>query len=138
MVHRNEWSLHKRKCDSSGKGIIAIYPENSPYSVYDQEIWWSDAFDPLEYGRDFDFKRPFFIQLNELNRAVPKASIHNAMSENSAYTNYSAENRNCYMVVGGLGCEDCYHSYRVFYSKDVCDCFDMYKCERCYECNECS
>ena len=138
MAHRNEWSLYSRKCDLSDKQIVSIYSPDVPFEVYEQSEWWSDKYDPLEYGREFDFSKTFFEQFNELNMSVPKASIINAKSENSAYTNYSAENNNLYMVVGGLGCERCYHSYRIFYSSDICDCYDMYKCERCYMCNECS
>jgi hypothetical protein len=60
----------------------------------------------------------------------------NAKSENCAYTNYSAENRNCYLVVGGLGAEDCLYSYRVFYSSNCVDCYDLIRCQRCYQCHE--
>src|SRR3989344_5288693 len=58
MMHRNERSLYHRKCDKSGKQIISMYSPEEPYKVYDQEVWWSDALDPLEYGREFDFSRP--------------------------------------------------------------------------------
>ena len=136
MAHRNERWLYHRKCDKTGKQIIALYAPQEPYEVYDQQAWWSDEFDPLSYGRDFDFSRPFFEQYKELELAVPKIAIINAKSENCTYTNYSGENRNCYLVTGGLGSEDCYYSYRIFYSKDICDCYDLYECERCYECLE--
>lgn len=113
-----------------------MYTPEGPYTVYDQEAWWRDDFDPIAYGREFDFSRPFFQQFSELERDVPKLAIINAKSENCMYTNYSGENKNCYMVVGGLGSEDCYYSHRVFYSKDLCDCYDLYECELCYECLE--
>ena len=136
MSHRNERNLYHRKCDLTGKQIISMHSPEEPFLVYEQGAWWSDQYDPLAYGREFDFSRPFFEQFKELELAVPKLALINAKSENSTYTNYSAENRNLYMVVGGLGAEDCYYSYRVFYSKDICDCYDIYKCERCYECSE--
>ena len=138
MSHRNEWGLYHRKCDLTGKQIISMFSPDKPYTVYDQSDWWSDAYDPLAYGRDFDFSKPFFEQFRALNLAVPKLAIINAKSENAEYTNYSGEERNCYMVVGGWMSEDCYHSYRVFYCKDIVDCYDLYKCERCYECIECN
>ena len=136
MAHRNERSLYHRKCDKTGKQLISMYSPEEPYLVYDQEVWWGDAFDPLEYGREFDFSLPFFEQFRALELLVPKIAIINAKSENCMYTNYSAENRNCYLVVGGLGSEDCYYSYRIFYSKDICDCYDLYECQLCYECLE--
>jgi len=135
---RNEWKLYHRKCDKTGKQIISVYSPDKPYVVYDQAVWWSDAYDPLEHGREFDFSQSFFDQFHDLNHVVPKLAIHNAKSENCAYTNYSAENKNCYLLVGGLGAEDCLYSYRVFYSSDVVDCYDLIKCQRCYECLESS
>ena len=41
------------------KDIISMYAPDAPFKVYEQEIWWSDQWDPLQYGRDFDFKKPF-------------------------------------------------------------------------------
>lgn len=134
FAFRNEWKFYHRKCDTTGKQLISLYSAEKPYTVYDPAVWWSDAYDPLSYGREFDFSRPFFEQFQELNLAVPKSAIQNANSENCDYTNYSAENKNCYLVVGGLGAEDCLYSYRVFYSKNLVDCYDLIKCERCYEC----
>ena len=133
LCFRNERKLYKRRCDSSGRQIVSIYRPDAPFTVFDQSVWWSDAYDPLEFGREYDFSRPFFEQLAELHRAVPKLSIHNAKSENCEYTNYSSENRNCYLVVGGLGAEDCLYSYRVFYSKNVVDSFGISRSELCYE-----
>ncbi len=116
--------------------MISMYSPEEPYKVFDQDIWWSDRFDPLQYGRAFDFSRPFFEQFKELELAVPKCSITNIRSENCNYTNYSCENRNSYLLVGSFRSENCYYGYRIFYCKDVCDCYDLLKCERCYECLE--
>lgn len=136
MSFRNEWNLYHRKCDKTGKQIISMFAPDSPLLVYDQEVWWSDAYDPLAFGREYDFSRPFFEQFDSLHRAVPKVAIQNAKSENSLYTNYSASNKNCYMVVGGLGDEDCLFGYRVFYSSNCIDCYDLFQCQHCYECTE--
>jgi len=138
LAYRNEWNLYRRTCNHSGQDLIAIYSKNSQYLVFDLSIWWSDEYDPLEYGRDFDFSKPFFEQFHELNLAVPKLAIQNAKSHNSAYTNYSLENKNCYMVVGTGHSEDCYYCYRVWSSKNVLDCYDLQECELCYECSQSS
>lgn len=137
FAFRNEWSLHRRRCDSSGRSIVSIYSADKPYKVYEQSLWWSDAFDPLEYGREFDFSRPFFDQWFELSLAVPRLSIHNAKSDNSEFTNYSSENKNCYMVVGSTGNEDTLYSFRASSCRDVVDSYDPYKCELCYEVSLC-
>lgn len=138
LAFRNERQLYRRRCSATNVEIISVYDPAGPYQVYEQQVWWSDQYDPLAYGRDFDFSRGFFEQFAALDLAVPKLAILNAKSENCAYTNYSAENRDCYLLVGGLGARDCYYSYRVFYSADICDCFDLYRCELCYECFQCS
>ncbi len=133
MLFRNEWSFYQRDCDLTGKRMLSIYSPDKPYKVYEQSVWWSDRFDPLEYGRAFDFNRPFFEQWQDLSLAVPRASIHNAKSENSEYTNYSSENKNCYLAIGASFNEDTLYSYRASHCKDVCDCYDPYECELCYE-----
>lgn len=138
LAFRNERCLYRSSCALSGKSIISVYRPDSPYLVFDQEVWWSDAYDPLAYGREFDFSRPFFEQFFELFRQVPKLAIQNAKSENCLYTNYSAENRNCYLLVGGLNSEDCYYGYRIFSSRNVLDSFGLTRAELCYECVECS
>jgi len=45
--------------------------------VYDQNIWWSDSWDALDYGKEFDFKKSFSEQFEELMRKVPKANLNN-------------------------------------------------------------
>ena len=133
FAFRNEWSLYRRPCDLSGRPIVAIYSPEKPYKVYEQSRWWSDEYDPLAYGRDFDFRRPFFEQWNDLSLAVPRLSIHNAKSENCEYTNYSSENKDCYMAMGCVGNEGILYGYRAAFSKDLVDCYDPFKCELCYE-----
>ncbi|MEK7137624.1 MAG: hypothetical protein AAB853_05060, partial [Patescibacteria group bacterium] len=55
MVWRNERVLYKRTCDLTGKEIISVYPADALFPVYDRAAWWSDAWDPLSFGRSFDF-----------------------------------------------------------------------------------
>ncbi len=134
---RNERALYRRKCDFSGDDIISVYAPDAPAKVFSTEVWWSDEFDPFGYGREIDFSRPFFEQFRELDRTVPKLALYNTKSQNSAYTNYASENKDCYLVVSALANETCFHSYRIFYSKDVIDCEYVRKCELCYDCSSC-
>src|SRR5437764_1072476 len=87
LLDRNEYNFYKRKCDATGKDIISIYRSDAPFQVYDQTYWKSDSFDALEYGRNFDFNKPFFEQYEELRRAVPHVALVNFNSPNSEYTN---------------------------------------------------
>ncbi len=133
MLWRNEWSFYHRPCDLTGKQMLSIYSPDKLYTVYEQSVWWSDRFNPLEFGRVFDFSRPFFEQWQDLSLAVPRASIHNTNSENCEYTNYSGANKNCYLAIGTSNCEDALYSYRGSYCKNICDCYDPFECELCYE-----
>jgi len=93
LSFRNERALYRRKCDISGKEIISIYRQNSPYKIYAPQEWWSDKWDPFEYGRDFDFKRPFFEQFAELKKSIPHLSLHVTNNEGSDYINLSGYNK---------------------------------------------
>jgi hypothetical protein len=74
-THINELFLYKRQSDFTGNDIISNFHPTSPYKVFEQEHWYSDAWDPLPYGRPFDFFRPFFAQYQELSLAVPRPSL---------------------------------------------------------------
>lgn len=146
-LFRNQNSLYKRKCDFSGKEMISLYSPDKPYTVYAEEIWWSDQWDPLKYGRDFDFSRPFFDQFNELLHAVPRRSMHqDGTNEACDYTTFGFGNRNCYLVFAGFYCEDVYYSTWPGMLKDSMDClltlessllYECVDCKKCYECFYC-
>src|SRR3989344_8919102 len=98
LAFRNERTLYKRTCSSSGKPIISIYPENTPFPVYDQHIWWGDKWDGLDYGQDYDPSRLFFEQWLELRNKVPRISMLNINSVGSDYCNNAKDMKNCYLV----------------------------------------
>ena len=122
LAWRNERWMYKRQCDFSGKDIISMYPPDSPFKVYESNIWWSDKWDALEYGRDFDFNRPFFEQFRELQLEVPRAALVNKQSDNSEYTNHAGKNKNCYLSGCIFGSEDCYYSDFILNCRDAIDC----------------
>jgi hypothetical protein len=86
LLFRNERKLYKRKCDASGKDIISIYSPDKPYKVYDQKFWRSDEWNPLDYGRDFDFEKSFMQQFNSLLKDIPHISVVTISNENSIFT----------------------------------------------------
>ena len=94
---RNDQNLYQRTCDFSGKQLITMFSPEKNVKVIDRDIWWSDKFDGREYGRDFDFSKPFFEQFEKLIQEVPYAHIATFDNENSLYTNYSGWNKNCYL-----------------------------------------
>ena len=134
MAFRNFKTLYKRKSDKSGKDIISMYPENTPFPVWSLEEWWADDWDSREYGRDFDFSRPFFEQYQELVNVVPRFAVMSTNTINSQYTNMSLNSKNCYLVFGCVDDEECVYGHIVWESKDCIDCLYVYKSELCYEC----
>jgi len=133
LLFRNDLCLYHRKSDLSGKDIISIYSPEKPYKVFDQEEWWSDAWDELSYGRDFDFSRTFAEQFQELCLVVPHQALFIKNSENSAFTNHSLSVRNCYLISGTTTLENGLYGRFISGGHDVMDGLSLYACEWCYE-----
>ena len=134
---RNFFNLYHRKCDLTGKQIISMYDVDSPCTVYDMHEWWSDKWDPLNYGFDFDFKHPVFDQLKVLHEEVPRMNIMNTQCENTDYCVFSFHSKDCYLVFGNVENENCYYGHIVWHSKNCFDCLYTYRSEYCYECVDC-
>ncbi len=135
LAWRNERNLHKRKCDVPGheEQLISVYSPESPAKVYDQKFWWSDQWDALSYGKEYDFSKPFFQQWRNLAAQVPRIALFNINPSNSDFCNYTDGNKNCYLVFGGDFNENCSYSTFNFYTKDSFDLYFVNKCELSYE-----
>lgn len=134
LTFHNERKLYKSACKGTGKNIISVYPPNSPYSVYSTEYYWSDAWDPMSYGRGFDPSRSFFDQFHDLFREIPKQALVVKECENSDYLNFAYKIKNCYLLFASSENEDSYFGNRVNESKNCVDCLLVKKSEHCYEC----
>lgn len=135
-VFRNEHNLYSNVCAKTGKPLISMYPPSLPIKIYDQQLWWDKSWDGTEYGRDFDFSRPFFEQFAELLRTVPQPNLLNdALSnENSDYVNCTINVKNCYMIADAGQNQDCYYSNIINGSKNCVDCTAITDSELCYDC----
>ena len=133
LAFRNERALYKRKCDLSGKDIISTFSPDLPHKVYDQFEWWSDKWDPFEYGQKPDFSRTFAEQFRELYEQVPHISLVNTNCENSYYTNFTLNHKNCHLIFGGANNEDCLYGKFLTDSTDCLDILSCHACELCYE-----
>ena len=137
MAFRNDHKLYHRKCDKTGKQILSLYDTDSPYTVYNQDLFWSDEWNPMDYGRDFDFERPFFEQYAELQSEVPRLAINGIGNENSEYTSFAGWCRNCYLMFTSDRNEDCYFGAYSFASNCCADMLFVSDSELCYECTDC-
>lgn len=88
----------------------------------------------------------YFEKILELQKSNPRIGMLSLNSVNSDYTMYSADNKNCYVLVGSEKNEDCMYGNWVYESKDCTDCDFIFKCELCsesldcensYNCNSC-
>ncbi|OGI57263.1 hypothetical protein A3B85_02710 [Candidatus Nomurabacteria bacterium RIFCSPHIGHO2_02_FULL_37_13] len=137
MLFRNFKTLYKRPSDKSKKMIISMYSPETRLPVYDSEEWWGDEWDPMDYGKGFDFKKPFFEQWKELFNTVPHPALMNTRSISCEYSNMTIDAKNCYLVFGCVEDEDCDYGHIVWNCRDSIDNLYLFKCESCYECIDC-
>lgn len=133
LAWRNEFNLYKAKCAKSGIDIFSMYRPEQPFPVYSPDAWYSDGWDPLDYGQDYDFNRPFFEQFAELQSKVPRLSNIVVGSENCDYCNIIGYCKNSYLIFGSVECENCLYG-SPYQSKDCVDSLSVHKCQWCYEC----
>ncbi len=144
LTFRNERTLYKRPCGLCGKDTITMYDSEGGISSYCGECWWSDKWDPLSYGQDYDFSKPFFAQFSELMRKVPhqNLSVSYKTLVNSDFTNMNHELKNCYYLFNSDYDENCLYSEEVEHSKDCMDvtmiegtqlAYESLNCNKCYQ-----
>ena len=139
MVRRMGWHgeriLYKRNCDFTKDSIITFYHPDSPHKIYKQEIWWSDKWDPKSYGQDYDFSHPFFDQWEKLFAKVPLPALHaeHTTLVNSDYCNAASNLKNCYLIFGAEGCENCGYGFAVNDTKDSYDLMNVHFLELCHD-----
>lgn len=142
LAYRNEKSLYRRKCDKCQKSIISVFSEDSGLTVYCSPCWWSDDWDSMQYGVDYDSSRPFLTQLQDLLKKVPVMALfaYYTTLENSDYTNMVGYLKNCYLVTNSDHSEDCSYGSDLTNSKESIDNAMLHQGELCYEtenCREC-
>ncbi|MBI3305840.1 hypothetical protein HYZ82_01750, partial [Candidatus Nomurabacteria bacterium] len=137
LAHRNERTLYKRKCDLCEESIISVFSPKSNYIVYCPKCWYSDKWNPLDFGQEYDFSRPFFEQFIELEKSVPHLSLFQENNIKSSWVNYESDDRNCYLNVGGHFNQDCAYNQYALKSRDCFDNFWMMHGEFCYESIQC-
>ncbi|OGY84068.1 MAG: hypothetical protein A3F54_00770 [Candidatus Kerfeldbacteria bacterium RIFCSPHIGHO2_12_FULL_48_17] len=134
MAFRNERNLYRRKCSATDKEIISMYHQDSPLEkVYSHEYWWSDKWDARDYGRDFDFTRPFFEQFTELMYQVPHPPLWNWEPENAEFNNCSYRMKDSYMNFGADLGENCHYTFTSGHNRDAADCEGVEYSEKIYE-----
>ncbi len=93
---RNERTLHRNTCAATGKPVLSMYAPELPLTVYEENYWKSDAWDPMDYGMEYDSARGFFEQFNTLFFAVPHPNLIQKNCVGSEYSNHTLNIKNCY------------------------------------------
>ncbi len=133
LLVRNERSLYKEQCSLCGVSTFSVYAPGHPFPTYCGACWFSDTWDPLSYGREYDPSKPFFEQFRELMQVAPRQAINQTNVQNAAYTNYALNVKNCYLSYSVLyESEDVYYTKNVEHSRSIFDCFGVAESEQCY------
>lgn len=130
---RNERTLHRNICAKSGKKIITGFAPESGVKVYDRDIWWSDIWDPMQDGRDYDFTKTFFQQFKDLFLTAPQPALFNARTVNCDYSQYAGNMKDAYLVSASWGGENIAYASRELFCKDSFDLLVVHDSELCYE-----
>lgn len=156
LTFRNQQTLYKRTCDLSGKMILSLYSPDKDQVVYSPDEWWSDKWDAMNFGRDYDFSASFTEQFTKLMRSVPHLAVLISNEQNCQYTNQTYNCKDCYLASAIKDCEGVLYSQNTNNMTDVTDCafshnsellyectdsYDCYGCnfaEHCFNCSDCS
>lgn len=135
MAWINFTHLHRRPCGLCGKESISKYPPEAPLVTYCPKCWYSDNWDPFSYGRDYDFSRTFFDQIQELLRTVPipTLDIDPIAGETSPFTNHAGNIKNCYLAFFAIYSEDCMYGFCLEGSRSLVDFSMATKSDFCYD-----
>ncbi|MCX6790675.1 MAG: hypothetical protein NTV62_00575 [Candidatus Gribaldobacteria bacterium] len=141
MHFRNERALYKGICKLCGKDTLSIYSQDKPFLVYCHDCWWSDKWNVMDYGVEYNFTKPFFNQWRELLEKVPRIALSVKDMTNSDYCNVSEREKACYLPSAGDNNERVLFSNRVVKNKDSVDLYvslsnelgyELVNCLQCY------
>ena len=130
---RNERKLFKVKNAFTGKEIFSLWPTEGGKKVISQEEWYGDGWDPMDYGVDCDFSKPFLQQIKDLYDKVPIFNLNVEFMVNSPYSGNATALKNCYLCFNSNYSEDCIYGNAIDYCKDSVDNSHINHSERCYE-----
>lgn len=137
LSFRNERVFYKRDCDKCKKSVVSMYSPNKPFTVYCYDCWFAEDWDGTDYAMDYDLDKSFLEQFEALWKKVPKVALIYVRSPGSDYTNISADNKNCYMIIESSNNEDSINSYWIQECRDVVDTSFASRCELTYESDDC-
>jgi len=144
LTFRNERTFYKRPCQLCDKATISRYDPEKGDGNYCGECWWSDKWDAMSYGQDYNFSKPFFAQFSELRKKVPHQNLsvsYNTLT-NSNFTNMNHYLKDCYYIFNSDYDEKCMYGEEIEHSTDCIDAtmaettqlaYEIVNCNKCYQ-----
>jgi len=133
LVHREERALYKDKCDKCDQGVISSFAPETSFVVYCLPCWWGDSWDGRDYGKDYDFTRPFFQQLHALQKVVPNQATSLRNCTNCKYAQNAVRCKDCTFVFGGFQSINCHYCQIPIFSRDSIDSDTIFNADYVYE-----
>lgn len=111
-----------------------MYAPDALVVVYCPQCWWSDDWDPRDYGRTYDFSIPFFEQYHAFFREVPLLglSLDLQTTRESPYNNHAGYLKNCYLLFQANHNENCAYGFGLLRNHSVFDSSAISESELCY------
>ena len=136
LLWRNDRYLSKVNCHLCGRSTLSTFLEDADQTLFCAVCYRSDKWNPLDYGQNYDFSKPFFEQFKELMCRVPQFSMQSQYTTliNSEYTMMGTYNRNCFMVTNTEYSVDCIYTTFNSYSNNCLDTYMCHNSELCYQC----
>jgi len=129
--------FRKTFSDFSHEDLITVLPNTPRYPIYKSKEWWSDGWDPLSHGMDYDPGRPFFEQFKELQEKIPRPHQLGENNKNCDWCDDVWESKNCYLCRSLIKGENLNYCYRILESKDSFDCAFSSHLQNSYDCMSC-
>ncbi len=130
---RNERKLFRNIDAISKKPVLSLYPPEAGFPIYEDSYWWSDNWDPCDYGVSFDRSKPFLLQLYQLSKRVPFMRSDAVRMVRSEYSANASDLKDCYLIFNSSGTENSAYGNAVDYCKNVFDNSHIQSSEKCYE-----
>ncbi len=130
----NLLNIYKSKSSFSGNAQLTRYNPELGFKICTPDEFWSLKIDNTEFGRPYDFNRPFFDQIYDLLRESYLIALNATNCEGSDFVNGAYGTKNSYLCFGVFHSEECLYSYMMHHCTNCIDCIDLNKCELCYDC----
>ncbi len=134
LLFRNEWNFYKSRSNKTWASMISLYAPENKACIFEQKEWWQEDWNPMDFGREFDFTKSFNDQFYEMRTKVPRLNLVTVDNENSEYTTWTGYCKDCYLINSSENSENCYYGKLFQDCKNCVDCTFVYNSEKLYQC----